>query len=202
MRYIDKFLARVAHRLERAKLAGIHEAYRAVIDPTATLHPTANIQNIHGRREAIVIGASTHLRGELLTFWNAGEITIGDWCYIGEGSRIWSQASVRIGNHVMIAHSVDIHDTNSHPLEWQERRMDCQAILSGSYRSPTQTISKGITIADDAWIGFKATVLKGVHIGRGAIVASGSVVTKTVAPWAIVAGNPAHVVGMQEPEKD
>lgn len=197
---LDNLLIRVANRLERARLAGMHDVFCASIHQTATLHATAKIDNIHGNRDAIVIGAHTHVRGELLTFWDGGEITIGEWCYIGEGTRIWSQAAVTIGNHVMIAHSVDIHDTNSHPLNWQERRLDSQAILSGSYRSPTKTVSKPITIGDDAWIGFKATVLKGVQIGRGAIVASGSVVTKEVAPWAIVAGNPARVVGMQQPE--
>jgi maltose O-acetyltransferase len=196
----DNLLARVANRLERAKLASIQDGFCASIDATATLHPTASIENIQGHADAIVIGAYTHVRGQLLTFWTGGRISIGDWCYIGEGSRIWSQASVTIGNHVMIAHSVDIHDTNSHPLDWHERRLDSQAILSGSYRSPTQTISKPIVIADDAWIGFKASILKGTQIGRGAIVASGSVVTKDVEPWAIVAGNPAQLVEMQEPK--
>jgi acetyltransferase-like isoleucine patch superfamily enzyme len=199
-RGLDPLLARVANWLERAKLASNHNAFCASIDPTATLHPTATIENILGHADAIVIGAHTHVRGQLLTFWSGGRISIGDWCYIGEGSRIWSQSSVTIGNHVMIAHSVDIHDTNSHPLDWQERRLDSQAILSGGYRAPTQTICEPIVIADDAWIGFKASILKGTQIGRGAIVASGSVVTTDVEPWAIVAGNPARLVKMQEPK--
>ena len=49
-------------------------------------------------------------------------------------------------------------------------------------------------IGDDAWIGFNATILKGVKIGRGAIVAAGSVVVKDVPDNAIVAGNPAKVI--------
>jgi len=198
----DNLLARIANRLERSRLAGTQNAFRASIDPTAILHPSARIENIHGKAQAIVIGAHTHVRGQLLTFWNGGEISIGEWCYIGEDTRIWSQASVTIGNHVMIAHSVNIHDTNSHPLNWQERRLDSQAILSGGYRLPTQTICKPIVIADDAWIGFNAIILKGVQIGRGAIVASGSVVTKDVEPWAIVAGNPARLVEVQESDRD
>jgi acetyltransferase-like isoleucine patch superfamily enzyme len=200
--HVDNLLARVANRLEWTRVGSIRNDFRASIDPTATLHPTARIENLHGNAEAIAVGAHTHVRGELLTFWDGGKISIGEWCYIGEGSRIWSQASVSIGNHVMIAHSVDIHDTDSHPLNWQERRLDTQAILSGHYRSPTQTISKSIVIGDDAWIGLKATILKGVQIGRGAIVAAASVVTKDVAAWEIVAGNPARLVGMQEPAAD
>lgn len=56
-------------------------------------------------------------------------------------------------------------------------------------------ISKGnIIVDDDVWIGFRATILSGVHIGQGAIVAAGSVVTKDVPPYAIVGGIPAKVL--------
>lgn len=64
---------------------------------------------------------------------------------------------------------------------------------------PTQTVSAPIVIEDDAWIGFKSVILKGVRIGRGAIVASAAVVTKDVDPWTIVAGNPAKVVEVLKP---
>ncbi|HYY55970.1 MAG TPA: acyltransferase, partial [Pyrinomonadaceae bacterium] len=135
-------------------------------------------------------------------FWDHGQIQIGEWCYIGEGTRIWSQASISIGNHVLIAHGVDVHDTDSHPIDWQERRLDGQGILSAKgYRTPTQTISSPVSIEDDVWIGFKATVLKGVRLGRGAIIAACAVVTKDVAPWTIVAGNPARVVRELTPEE-
>lgn len=46
-------------------------------------------------------------------------------------------------------------------------------------------------IENDAWIGCCSIILKGVHIGKGAIVAAGAVVTKNVKPWTVVAGNPA-----------
>jgi acetyltransferase-like isoleucine patch superfamily enzyme len=164
------------------------------------LHPTAVIDNLLGDPRAILIGAHTHVRGQLLTFWNEGSIRIGEWGYIGEGTRIWSQASITIGDHVLIAHAVDIHDTNSHPIDWKERRLDGQSILSGrGYRTPTQTISAPVIIEDDVWIGFKAIILKGVHIGRGAIVAAGAVVTKDVMAWTVVAGNPAIVIDKLQP---
>jgi serine acetyltransferase len=51
-----------------------------------------------------------------------------------------------------------------------------------------------ITIENDVWIGAKATVMSGIKIGNGAVVAAGSVVTKDVPPYAIVAGNPAKIV--------
>jgi maltose O-acetyltransferase len=51
-----------------------------------------------------------------------------------------------------------------------------------------------VIINDKAWIGFNAILLKGVVIGEGAVVAAGSVVTKDVEPWTMVAGNPARVI--------
>src|SRR5712691_10918907 len=195
-RGVDPLLARIARRLEWVRVEAARKGrHCAIIDPTSTMHPTAVIQNILGKPEAIVVGPHTHVRGELLTFWNSGQIRIGKWCYIGEGARIWSQASVSIGDYVLIAHLVDVHDTNSHPIDWQERRLDSQAILSGGdYRTPTQTLSAPVVIEDDVWIGFKASVMKGVTIGRGAIVSAGAVVTKDVEPWTVVAGNPARVI--------
>lgn len=58
-----------------------------------------------------------------------------------------------------------------------------------------EAISKGdIVIDDDVWIGYRATILSGVHIGQGAVVAAGAVVTKDVPPYAIVGGVPAKVI--------
>lgn len=59
----------------------------------------------------------------------------------------------------------------------------------------TEAISKGdIIVEDDVWIGYGATILSGVHIGQGAVVAAGAVVTKDVPPYAIVGGVPAKVI--------
>ena len=62
--------------------------------------------------------------------------------------------------------------------------------------------SKGdIIVADDVWIGYGATIMSGVHIGQGAVVAADAVVTKDVPPYAIVGGVPAKVIKYRfEPE--
>ena len=65
-----------------------------------------------------------------------------------------------------------------------------------------EAVSKGnIVVEDDVWIGTNATILSGVHIGQGAIIAAGSVVTKDVEPYAIVGGVPAKTIKYRfEPE--
>jgi acetyltransferase-like isoleucine patch superfamily enzyme len=181
--------------MEYARAEAAQHKVCATLHPTARVHPESVVYNFLNDPDAITIGANSHLRGELQIFWNDGKIKIGEWCFLGPGSRVWSQSSVTIGNHVLISHMVDVHDTNSHPIDWRERRLDSQAILSGKgYRQPTETVSKPVVIEDDVWIGFKAVVLKGVHVGRGAIIAAGSVVTANVPAWTIVGGNPAKVI--------
>jgi maltose O-acetyltransferase len=161
----------------------------------ARLHPSSAIHNQQGDPKRIVIAAYAHVCGQLMTYSDGGNIRIGEWSYIGDMSRIWSRASISIGSHVLISHLVDIHDTDSHPIDWQERRSDAHARLSDQMHllSP-KTRSMPVVIEDDAWVCFKATILKGVHVGRGAIIAAGAVVTGDVPPWTIVAGNPARVV--------
>ena len=64
-----------------------------------------------------------------------------------------------------------------------------------------EATSKGkIEISDDVWIGTNALILSGVHIGKGAVVAAGSVVTKDVPPFAIVGGVPAKVIKYRFPD--
>ena len=172
----------------------------ATIHADAVLHPGHEIANLHGDATKIVLGAHAHLRGKLLVFWHGGEIRIGEWCYIGHDTCIWSRSSVVVGHHVLISHGVDIHDSNSHPLGWEARRRDAEIILARKSPHPDPCVETApVVIEDDAWIGFKATVLKGVRIGRGAIVAAGAVVTKDVPPFSVVGGNPARVIKTLEP---
>lgn len=192
----DPILVRMAARMDwlRADTAE-YRKINATISPSAKLYPSSSIHNLRGDPKKIVIAAHTHVGGQLMTYFDGGDIRIGEWSYIGDMSRIWSRASISIGSHVLISHLVDIHDTDSHPIDWQERRSDAHARLTDQMHllSP-KTSSIPVVIEDDAWVCFKATILKGVHVGRGAIIAAGAVVTGDVPPWTIVAGNPAKVV--------
>ena len=115
-------------------------------------------------------------------------ISIGDDVYIGFRSFFSCAENITIGNRVLIA-GAQIYDNNNHPIDPYKRAMN-------------ETVERDkiapVVIEDDVWIGFGAVILKGVRIGRGAIVALGSVVTKDVPPLTIVAGNPAKIVGKIE----
>jgi len=164
-------------------------------DPTSVIYAEASVINSMGYPESIRIGAGSHVRAQLLTFPDGGRITIGNETYIGSDTRIWSRHGVIIGNHVLISHLVDIHDTDGHPMDWEDRRRDTRRILTAASSQAIGEIAGApVEIKDDAWIGFKASILKGVTIGRGAVVASGSMVTRSVEDFTVVAGNPAQVI--------
>jgi acetyltransferase-like isoleucine patch superfamily enzyme len=163
--------------------------------PTSVFHITAKVANLQADSSRISVGSNTHIRGELLVFKYGGKISIGDFCFIGEGSRIWSGDEIQIGNNVLIAHNVNIMDTNSHERDAKERFETYKHILSKGY--PVErgsVICKPVIIKNDAWISFNAIILKGVTIGQGAIVGAGSVVTDDVPDYAVVSGNPAKII--------
>jgi acetyltransferase-like isoleucine patch superfamily enzyme len=160
----------------------------------AKLSRTARIRNISGDSSKISVGKYSHIQGELLVFPHGGCIAIGDWCYIGEGSRIWSAASIVMGDRVLVSHSVNVFDNLTHPLRAAERHEQARRILTEGHPHDVSLGEQPVTIHDDAWIGAGAFVLRGVTLGQGAIVAAGAVVTKDVPPFSIVAGNPATLV--------
>lgn len=168
---------------------------KALVDSTVVLGPNADFRNYQNVPEAILIGPHSLIYGQLQVFPHGGSIRLGSHVFLGSGSRIWSATSIEIGNNVLISHGVNIHDTDSHPLDRRSRQDHTKFILeSGNLpNSSYGTISSPVHIADDVWIGFDAVILKGVNIGCGAVVAAAAVVTKDVEPFTLVAGNPAVV---------
>ena len=105
-------------------------------------------------------------------------ITIGSYTTINSRSIIDGRGELYIGNCVDIATEVNI---------WT---------LQHDYNDPMyNAYGKRVIIEDYVWIASRATILPGVTIGRGAVVAAGSVVTKDIPPLAIVAGVPAKIIG-------
>jgi len=121
-----------------------------------------------------------------------GRVTIGDRCYIGQ-SHLVCHTQISLGDDVVISWGVTIVDHNSHSVEWRHRKDDILDWAKGHKDWSNVTVAP-VLIQDRVWIGFNAIILKGITIGEGAVVAAGAVVTKDVAPYTVVAGNPARVV--------
>ncbi len=165
------------------------------------VHLDCRIFNLQGEagRDHLVIGENTHLRGEIIVYPYGDGIRIGDNCYVGLNSVIRSGNSIVIGNDVLIAHNVTIMDTDSHEIDAKERAKSYRLMLKeGHPKSPGLVKTAPVVIHDHAWISYNVCVLKGVTIGEGAIVGAGSVVTKDVPAWTMVAGNPAKVIKQME----
>lgn len=158
----------------------------ARIHPDATIGLKGSVQNILGEKDAIRVGAHSNICGHLLTYGHRGRISIGDYCFVGPRTEIWSMASIRIGNRVLISHDVNIHDGTGHSMDAAQRHAHYKQIIAGGHpRSKSELPglnSSPIVIEDDVWISFGVTVLQGVRIGRGSVIAAGSMVTRDVPP--------------------
>ena len=116
----------------------------------------------------------------------APHLSIGDGCSIGEYSHITCANKVIIGNGLLTGRFVLITD-NSHGDSSPE---ECDTAPLAR-----DVCSKGpVEIKDNVWIGDKATILPGITIGKGAIIAANAVVTKDIPDYAIAAGIPAKIV--------
>jgi maltose O-acetyltransferase len=111
-------------------------------------------------------------------FYDPRNVVIGEDSILGEGIVLDGRALLTIGSHVDIASEVMIynsqHDTESETFQAED---------------------KPVVIEDYVFIGPRAIILPGVRIGKGAVVAAGAVVTKDVAPFAVVGGVPAKIIG-------
>lgn len=109
-------------------------------------------------------------------------VTIGDNIIVNRNVLITARSSITIGNNVLIGSNVVLNDSNHQFID-----KDTPINKQGHTAAP-------IVIEDDVWLASNAIILKGVHIGKGAVVAAGSVVTKDVEPYTVVAGIPARKI--------
>lgn len=160
----------------------------------SVLYKGSNIVNIQSNRNKITIGSNCHIKGELLVFAHGGKIELGEYCYVGDNTRIWSAGNIRIGNRVLISHNCNLFDNDTHPLDPELRHKQFKAIITTGHPTDIDLKEKDIIIEDDVLIGANSIILKGVTLGTACVVGAGSVVTRDVPPYAVVAGNPAKVV--------
>ena len=110
--------------------------------------------------------------------WNPKGLEIGPYASIGRDVLLDARGGIRIGKSVNIT---------SHTRFMSAKHVVDDPIFEARFEP--------IDIGDHAWVALGATVLGGVSIGEGAVIAAGSVVTKSVAPFAIVGGVPAAPIG-------
>ena len=188
------YLGRVEYRRRIGGIKRRHYDTVANLHPEAVIETEGSIQNLSGKKDAVYVGKMSHVRGELLIFEQGGRIEIGDYCFIGAGTRIWSAAEVRVGNRVLISHNVNIHDNISHPLDAEERHLDFLHIFAKQPAARPDLRAEAIEIGDDAWIGFNVSILKGVKIGKGAVIGACAVITRDVPDYAVVVGKTEQVI--------
>jgi acetyltransferase-like isoleucine patch superfamily enzyme len=127
----------------------------------------------------VIDGSVSAGRGVRIVVNNNAKLSIGDGTYFAGDDKIYAMKEIRIGKKCAISWGVTIIDTDFH-----------NHYSDGIINDAT----KPVIVEDNVWIGCNVTVLKGVRIGNGAIIAAGSVVTKDVSPKSLVGGNPARLI--------
>lgn len=132
-------------------------------------------------------------RGLILQAWDsyAGKaytphLTIGDDVMLTDNIQISCAHSITIGNHVLVGQNVYISDNDHGDTSYETL---CQPPLSREL-----SIKGPVVIEDNVWIGRNASILSGVTIGKGAVIAANSVVNKDVPPYTVVGGVPARIL--------
>lgn len=103
--------------------------------------------------------------------------------------------SIVLGKWVVVSYNVTIADCDFHPKDPELRKQDAIANAPQGDKSRRPKLeTRPVIIEDDVWIGIGAIILKGVHIGRGAKIGAGAVVTSNVPAGATIIGNPGGLV--------
>jgi acetyltransferase-like isoleucine patch superfamily enzyme len=140
-------------------------------------------------REGVRLGDNVRLREHVWIQCTSGldtlgkGLVIGDDTYVGPRCMLGAGGGIRIGANVTLGAAVDLLAEN-HGFSDADVLIREQGVTR-----------QGIALEDDVWIGNRGIVLDGVRVSRGAVVGAGSVVTKDVPPYTVVAGNPARPIG-------
>ena len=112
--------------------------------------------------------------GTELILYEESKLIIGNNTFINSNSSIRCKKNIVIGNNCAIAHGVSIMDSNYHKINGKIKE-------------------EPVIIEDNVWIGANSVILSGVTIGKGSIIAAGTIVNKDVPPHSMVAGNPGKI---------
>jgi acetyltransferase-like isoleucine patch superfamily enzyme len=156
------------------------------------------VNAIYAVRRGVQLGERVHIGiGSILQA--PASLRVEDDVYIGKFCTI--ECDGRIGAHTMIANTVGIIGRLDHDYRVVGKTIrKAPHVWDADHRVGEPKLV--VDIGEDVWIGYGAIVLSGTKIGRGAIVAAGSVVSKDIAPYDIAAGVPARSIGRRFPSDD
>jgi acetyltransferase-like isoleucine patch superfamily enzyme len=183
MRKILRRMSELAARRRIGALPGVKVARDAKV-------AYSRIRLCDGSR--LEIGSGSIVECQLVAERSGAHITIGERSFIGD-SLVSCATRIHIGDDVLVSWGCNIVDHNSHPIVWNRRKRDVNDWYRGQ-KEWGDVHTGSVTLGDKSWLGFNVGILKGVHVGQGAIIGAGSIVTKDVPAWTIVAGNPAKLV--------
>ena len=141
----------------------------------------------------LCVGEGSNVECHIVFERPGASLAVGSRTHIGGGTLLSIASRVEIGTDVLIAFEAFLTDHDSHSVVFADRKDDCTNWMRGR-KEWDHVVVRPLVVKDKAWIGARAIILKGVTIGEGAVVGAGSVVTRDVPDWAVVAGNPARVI--------
>jgi acetyltransferase-like isoleucine patch superfamily enzyme len=165
--------------------SGIKGRARVAIGESSRLGAFCRVEAIEPR-SFIRIGARCDIHPSAMLLAYGGHIEIGDDCSVNPFCVLYGHGGLKIGNGVRIAAGTAMIPAN-HNFDEIDRPIFQQGVSA-----------KGIIIEDDVWIAANATILDGVRIGRGCVIAAGAVVTKDVEPFSVMGGVPARLIQMRK----
>ena len=187
IRYISSFLYKVASKLQTVSRSSADRSLVKVHD--SAIFSLKNLTYKNG--STVEIGQETQVHGQILFDRENAKVFIGKRSFIN--ATLIAATNIFIGDDVLISWGVTVIDHNSHSISFSARSNDVKNWKKGN-KDWESVVCKPVHISNKVWIGFNAIILKGVSIGEGAVIGAGSVVTKDVPPWTIVAGNPAKFI--------
>jgi acetyltransferase-like isoleucine patch superfamily enzyme len=174
-----------------------------VLDETALIETTYSFRTYRSEEPVgleMARGAGIYT-GTILDVGPHGRLRLGQ-CALVTAVQIICDAEIEIGDYALISWNVILMDTYRVPPDVSGRR---RALEQAAQCAPPsvdgETVARPIHIGNNVWIGFDACVLPGVSIGDGVVVGARSVVVEDVAPYTIVAGNPARIIRRLDMER-
>ncbi len=189
--------------MDRRRLTDVVQAHRdnlitAAGTPAAVFHPLFEFLTLVRKLGAVQVkGRRFGRKGANVRFDPVGgqidyaKVTVGNNTFLGDAARIWALETVEIGNDVMLGPDVYIM-TGYHRTD----------VVGKTIRESGPDDRQPVVIGDDVWIGARSTVLKGVRIGQGSVIGTGSVVGKDIPPYVVAVGNPCRVLHRRFSDED